>query len=353
MAGADRAGALAAQVREAFEADTPLRITGGGSKTALGRTVAGVPLETVGHRGIVDYAPAELVVTVRAGTPLAELEAELGRQGQMLAFEPPHLGPGATVGGTLACGLSGPRRPYAGAARDFLLGVRMVNGRGELLRFGAPVMKNVAGYDIPRLQAGAQGTLGVLLEASLKVWPRPECEHTRWLELDAGAALATMNRLAGRPLPLSAAAHLDGRLWLRLSGAGAALTAAARAAGGEEAAPEQAAAFWTALRERRLPFFGNGEGLWCLSVPPAAPLAELPGAWLLDWSGARRWLRTEAPGETVHAAAAAAGGHAVWLDREQARLPPLPPGLAALHRRLKGAFDPAGILNPGRLYEDL
>ena len=350
----DRTDILAAAVAAASAEGRPLRPVGGDTKRDYGRAVAAEPLPLADHTGIVEYEPTELVVTARAGTPLAELETALAAQGQMLGFEPPHLGAGATLGGTVACGLSGPRRPYAGAARDFVLGVRLINGRGQPLRFGGQVIKNVAGYDLSRLMAGAQGTLGVLLEVSLRVLPRPPCELTLVQELTADAALAAVNRWAGQPLPISAACHDGERLRLRLSGTRAGVDAARAQLGGE--IDDDGARWWRDLRERQLPFFAGDGPCWRLAVTPAAPQPDLPGRWLLDWGGAQRWLRSDAPTATVRAAALAAGGYATRIDAagdDAGPFQPLPPAVFGVHRRLKAALDPAGILNPGRLYAGL
>ncbi len=349
----DKLDSLRDQVAQAFEARRPLAVTGGGSKAFYGRPVEGEPLAVTGHRGILDYEPSELVLSARAGTPLADIEALLAGHGQMLAFEPPHFGPGATLGGAVACGLSGPRRPWAGAVRDFVLGVSILNGRGEPLSFGGRVMKNVAGYDLSRLMAGALGTLGVLTAVSVKVLPRPETEATLVFERDAAAAIEACARWSARPLPLSAACHHAGRLYLRLSGSERGIRGAREQLGGE--ALNDGDAFWTSLRDHRHPFFDAGRPLWRLSVPPASPPLALAGDGLLDWGGGQRWLYTDAPAEQVREAARAAGGHATRFrggDRGDV-FQPLPAPLLALQRRLKQALDPAGILNPGRLYEGL
>ncbi len=352
--GRDRTEELAEAVAAAAREGTPLRPVGGDTKRALGRAVEATPLSLDGHAGIVEYEPTELVVTARAGTPLADLEAALAERGQMLGFEPPHLGPGATLGGTVACGLSGPRRPYAGAARDFVLGTRLLNGRGAALRFGGQVIKNVAGYDLSRLMAGAQGTLGVLLEVSLRVLPLPGCEVTLVQERSAGDALDAVNRWAARPLPISAACHDGERLRVRLSGTEAGVRAAVAELGGEP--DRDGAHWWRDLRERALPFFAGEGPCWRLAVAPAAALHDLPGRWLLDWGGAQRWLRSDAPADAIRAAARAAGGHATRIDAAAdaaGPFQPLPAPLFALHQRLKAALDPHGILNPGRLYTGL
>ncbi|AGA90685.1 FAD/FMN-dependent dehydrogenase [Thioflavicoccus mobilis 8321] len=353
----DQTSILQERIREAAQTGEALVLRGAGTKDFLGRTPSGTPVTAENHRGIVGYEPKELVVTARAGTPLAELEATLAEQGQMLAFEPPHLGAGATLGGTIACGLSGPARATTGAARDFVLGVRLVNGRGQVLRFGGEVMKNVAGYDVPRLMAGAFGTLGLLLEVSLKVLPLPAATRTLAQECDAAQAIRLMSQWAGRPWPISATCHDGERLFVRLSGADQGVAGAAAHVGGEPLDESTARAFWAErLREQGHDFFASEVPTWRLSVPPAAPPLALPGKQLIEWGGAQRWLRSPADAETIRAAVAAAGGHATLFrggDRSGAVFEPLPPALLALHRRLKEAFDPVGILNPGRLYPEL
>ncbi len=349
----DLSESLRGRVLEALAQGLPLNVKGGGSKSFYGCAAVGEVLDVSGHRGIVEYEPTELVVTARAGTPLAIVEAALAEKGQMLAFEPPHFGPAATLGGMVACGLSGPRRPYAGAVRDSVLGVKLLNGQGEILSFGGQMLKNVAGFDVSRLMAGALGTLGVLLEVSLKTLPRPEAEETLAFEMAAEEALATMNRRAGQAWPLSASCHDGGRLYLRLSGAAAAIRASREKLGGEIVGPGKE--FWTDLREQRLVFFDSQQPLWRLSLAPASPQAPLPGACLIDWGGALRWLKTDAPAEAMFAAARQAGGHATLFRSDRKTGPvfqPLPQQLKALHIGLKKAFDPTGILNPGRLHKE-
>jgi len=334
---------LAEKVREAAARQSSLAIRGSGSKRFLTGQPEGTALDVTPHRGIVSYEPTELVITARAGTPLAEIEAALAEKNQMLAFEPPHFGPGATLGGTLACGLSGPRRPYAGSARDFVLGTRIINGRGEILKFGGQVMKNVAGYDLSRLMVGARGTLGVILEASLKVLPKPAREITLTFEMGMDEAIEKMNAWAGRPLPLSAAAHSGETLYIRLSGSEAAVRAAHGRLGGEPL--EKSATFWEELREHRRAFFQNDKPLWRLSVPAATPPIKLPGKWLLDWSGAQRWLKSDAAAADIVQAAQRFGGHARRYRHESAPAP-LPAALRTLNAAVKSAMDPHRILNP-------
>jgi glycolate oxidase FAD binding subunit len=262
----------------------------------------------------------------------------------------------ATLGGCVAAGLSGPRRAYAGAVRDFVLGVRLLDGKGEDLRFGGRVMKNVAGYDVSRLVAGSLGTLGVLIEVSLKVLPAPPMEATLALACSEGEALELMSRWAGQPLPVSATAFLGGDLRVRLSGARPAIEAAIGKIGGTVVDPVQASRFWAGIREQTDPWFEGGLPLWRLSVKSTAPSLPLPGERLIEWSGALRWLRSDADPRAVRDAAKAAGGHATLFrggDRSAGAFHPLPEGLAGIHRRLKRAFDPAGILNPGRLYPEI
>ena len=347
---------LSETIREAAKQKRPLCIRGGGTKDFYGGVIHGYKISTVDCRGIVSYEPTELVITARAGTPLAEIEAALRDKGQMLAFEPPHFGASATLGGCVAAGLSGPRRPYAGAVHDFVLGVRLLDGKGDDLRFGGQVMKNVAGYDVSRLMAGSLGTLGLLLEISLKVLPRPASETTLQLECDEAGAIERMNRWAAQPLPITATAWHDGDLDMRLSGARVAVDAAAKTIGGTALDPTQAERFWTGIREHTDPFFTGGDPLWRLSVKPTTPPLALTGAQFIEWGGALRWLKSRADPGTIRDAAARAGGHATLFrggDKSTGVFHPLAPALMKIHRNLKRTFDPAGILNPGRLYADL
>ena len=351
---ANLTGSLCERVGAAAGDATPLAITGGGTKDFLGRMTQAEPLDVSGHRGIVTYEPTELVLSARCGTPLAEVDATLSERGQTLAFEPPAFGDAATIGGTIATGLSGPARPYAGAARDFVLGTRVINGKGEALRFGGEVMKNVAGYDVSRLMTGAYGTLGVLLEVSLKVLPRPAVIRTLAFDVTAAEVIERCNAWAAKPLPITGACHDAERLHVRLAGTTGGVAAATRALGGETIDGDP---FWTALREQTLPFFTRaGAPLWRVSVPPGAAMLHVGGDTLIDWGGALRWLRTGAPVAEVRAAAAHAGGHAALFrggDRTGAVFHPLAPAVRKLHERVKAVFDPAGIFNPGRMYEGI
>lgn len=345
---------IQAQVRSAAAEHTPLAIQGGNSKAFYGRTTAGNTLSVSEHRGIIEYTPSELVISVRAGTPLTELEAVLAQEQQMLAFEPPHLGEGATIGGTIACGLSGPRRPYAGAARDFVLGVTCVNGNGDTLRLGGKVMKNVAGYDLSRTLTGSLGTLAVMLDIHLKVLPQPALDITLVQACTAATAIERFNQWAGQPLPLSGACYLEEHLYVRLSGMPEGVQAAVAGMGGEQL--DNAEHFWKQLRELQLPFFSGDTPLWRLSVAPATPPLALAEATLIDWGGAQRWLKSDQPAESLRSTITTVGGHATLFrngDHSGAVFQPLPPALLALQQRLKSTMDPAGIFNPGRMYPEL
>jgi len=338
---------LAETVKSAAGARTPLAIRGGGTKRFYTGEPRGEPLDVTGHRGVVSYEPTELVITARAGTPLAEVEATLAEKGQMLGCEPPHFGAAATLGGTIACGFSGPRRPYAGAARDFVLGATIVNGKGEIVRFGGQVMKNVAGYDVSRLMVGAFGTLGVLLDVSLKVLPKPARELTLAFEMPADKAITNMSVWAGQPLPLSGACHFGDTLYMRLSGSASGVHAAQARLGGETV--EKSEEFWRALREQEHGFFRDDTPLWRLSVPPAAAPIELPGKCCLDWGGAQRWLKSAAPADDIRRAAERVGGYAGLFRGAETKSGGrfiLAPNLAALSRHIKQAFDPSALLNP-------
>jgi glycolate oxidase FAD binding subunit len=381
MAPADPALArLVDQVQAARSRKAALAIRGGGTKDFYGEPITGEPLDMRPLAGIGSYEPTELVVTVRAGTPLAELEAALAEQGQCLPFEPPRydarpagapdgeLGAasGATVGGMVAAGLAGPARAAVGGVRDYVLGATLLavrGGRAEVLSFGGQVMKNVAGYDVSRLLAGSLGILGPILEVSLKVLPRPAASATLRFESDEAEALKRLNEWAGQPLPLNASAWWENTLVVRLAGAEAAVRSACDKLGGELIAPPTADTFWNGLRDHRDEFFTSAvaatEGaasLWRLAVPATAPPLKLPGEQLVEWGGAERWLCTGVPAQAVRETAAAVGGHATLFrarDKSAGVFAPLAPALARIHRDLKRAFDPERLFNPGRLYPDL
>jgi glycolate oxidase FAD binding subunit len=430
MNPAEAIATIAERVRSAASAATPLRIRGGGSKDFFAQTLEGELLHTASLAGLLSYEPSELVVTVGAGTPLSELEALLATKGQCLPFEPPHFGTAdsrsqpagqgganggsaagsaatrpeplgegvaysgsaagsaatrpeplgegvaysgsaagsaATVGGMVAAGLSGPARASVGAVRDYVLGLKLINGRGELLTFGGQVMKNVAGYDVSRLMVGAMGTLGLITEVSLKVLPIAPAEATLRFECNQQQALAWLNSWGARPLPLNASCWVEdagtGVLYLRLRGALAAVEAACRTLGGERKDNAEVAADWRACRDQQLTWFtsrGDTQDLWRLSVPQTAPVLDLPEPPLIEWHGALRWVRAEAvDAQHLRAVAAAAGGHATLFvarsgrnTRATARFDALTPPLDRIHRELKREFDPAGIFNPHRMSAD-
>ncbi|MFJ5296348.1 glycolate oxidase subunit GlcE [Pseudomonas sp. NPDC088368] len=351
----DASDVLLEQVNQAIQVGLPLRIQGANSKAFLGREVAGEVLDTRIHRGIVAYDPTELVITARAGTPLSELNAVLEAAGQMLPCEPPTYSDGgvtdASVGGMIAAGLSGPRRPWSGSVRDFVLGTRVITGLGKHLKFGGEVMKNVAGYDLSRLMAGSFGCLGVITEVSLKVLPKPRLCTSLALEMDSVHALARLAEWGQQPLPISAACH-DGRvLRLRLEGGEGSVAAAHDRLGGESIDP----AYWGALNEHRLDFFTDGRPLWRLSLPTNTGVLDLPGDQLIDWGGAQRWLKTDAPGSDIRALVNTVGGHAICYSHglDDSPFQPLAEPLLRYHRQLKAQLDPHGIFNPGRMYAEI
>ena len=337
---------IGARIREASGAGQPLHLLGGGTKSFLVGEPRTTCLPLGDYRGIIAYQPSELVIEARAGTPLVEIENLLGAHGQVLAFEPPRFGPASTIGGVVSAGLSGPARPYAGAVRDHVLGVGLLDPSGTLLRFGGRVMKNVAGYDVSRLVAGAWGTLGPIAEVAVRVAPRPEQVLALAWSADAAFALSRMNELARQSWPLAGACFDGSRLRLRLAGTSAAVAAAVEALQPEFL--EEGAGFWDALRDFRLPFFADERPLWRLAVPPAAAPLMLPGDSLIDWGGAQRWHKTDASAAEIHGAASRAGGYAQpFFAADIAQYTPLSPVQRALEARLRTSFGAAGLFNPG------
>ena len=353
---------LSEQVVTVRAAKRSLIIRGGGTRLFYGEPVPDD--DTVGrldlsaYHGVVGYEPSELVLTARAGTPLADIESLLAEQGQMLAFEPPRFGAAGTLGGCVAAGLSGPRRMAAGALADFVLGARLLNADGNVLRFGGEVMKNVAGYDVSRLLAGSLGVLGALVEVSIKVVPRPRSEATRALELDEADALRQCLRWRSRPIPVSATAWVPGgaagagRLLVRLSGNESAVRQGQEAIGGDAVADDEAQAFWLGLRDQTHAFFRQ-RPLWRLSLPPRAPALDL-GPTLHEWGGGLRWLAGDQDAAALRARVQALGGsaclyHRGGVSRDVATFHPLAAGVMQIHRRLKQEFDPSSVFNPRRL----
>jgi glycolate oxidase FAD binding subunit len=342
------------QVRQAYDQRKPIHIQGRNSKSFYGRAVKGDALLTAEHSGVISYEPSELVLRARTGTRLSDLEQLLDEQKQMLAFEPPHFGENDTLGGAIATGLSGPRRPFYGSARDFVLGTGVINGKGEALSFGGQVMKNVAGYDLSRFMCGALGTLGLITDVSVKVLPKPEVEYTLKQVCSQQEAIERFSQWHRKPLPISAACWHDEHLYIRLSGSEAGTRQAQHQLGDNilEPLPE----FWTGLRDHTQAFFAGRSPLWRLSVPPASPPLALQGDWLIDWGGAQRWLFSNDPAEHIRQLASDVGGHATLFRHNSDNYEvfhPLPAGLLALHRRLKAALDPHAVFNPGRMYRDV
>ncbi len=345
---------ILAQVQDALQGQQALAIQGNNTKTFYGNPCQAQPLQISGHNGILHYEPAELVMTARAGTPLKTIKECLQEHGQMLGFEPPGFGDEATLGGTIACNLSGPRRPYAGAARDFVLGCRIINGHGQVMRFGGEVMKNVAGYDVSRLMAGAMGTLGVLLDISIRVIPRPQQEFTIRKEVDSTKALQAIARWSQKPMPISAACHDGDQLYFRLSGNELALKTAHNKMGGEPL--DNDAQLWERLREQSHAFFDGNKPLWRLSVPANTPMLALDGKTFLDWGGAQRWLVSDIGADRIRKMIDKVGGHATLYrngPQDIEAFQPLPAAMLQVQQRLKQSFDPQRLFNPGRLYKDL
>ncbi|WP_455376369.1 glycolate oxidase subunit GlcE [Kaarinaea lacus] len=358
----DQTQQLQQQVEQAFREQSPLRIVGGDSKSFYGNPSEGEILSVSGHTGIVEYEPNELVITVRAGTPLKEIKNRLAAHGQMLAFEPPSYGDSATIGGTIACGFSGPRRLAAGSARDFMLGCKVLTGKGEIIEFGGKVIKNVAGYDVSRMMVGAMGTLGVLLEISLKVLPLPEKEITLAVGAKVNESIDIMNARAGQPLPLTAACYDGEAILMRFSSTEKGIKHALSMVAGDEL--KQGPQFWQELNEHEHYFFKEEVPLWRLSLAPATLHLGIPGSWLFDWGGALRWLKTDAAPQDVRDAVEGEGGHVtlfrhheMWRStlggkQEVSVFHPLSSGLMAIHHKMKAAFDPEAILNRNRFYND-
>jgi len=344
------------RIASATASKSPLRIKGNGTKDWYGQSLQGEVLDTTAYSGIIAYDPTELVVTARAGTSLREIGKALSEKNQMLAFEPPRFDGLATIGGIVASGLSGPRRQAVGSVRDFVLGAVLMDGKADVMHFGGQVMKNVAGYDVSRLLTGSMGTLGLILEVSIKVLPRPVAQQSLQFGMTQEQALHQLNVWGGQPLPLSASCWHNGLLAIRLSGAQAAVDAAIKKMGGD-ALPEPEK-FWDRLREQEHAFFDGvlqdkEQGLWRLSVPSVAPVLNLQGEQCIEWGGAQRWLKTTASAAEIRAVAEQVGGHATLFkggDKSVGVFHPLQPAVERIHRNLKNAFDPAGIFNPGRMF---
>lgn len=350
----DLSSELQSRVLEAHASGTALNIVGGNSKSFFGRDPSGITLEVSGNKGVLDYQPGELTLTARGGTSMREIAELLDAHDQMLPFEPPWFGSEATLAGTVACNLSGPRRPWMGAVRDYLLGVRILTGTGKDMRIGAPVMKNVAGYDLFRPMAGAMGTLGILLEIIIKVLPKPRHERSLSIQCDAEEAVQLVTSWQKSSVPLSGACHLDQTLNIRLSGDTRSVDSSAERI--DIPAEDIENTFWHELNEQKLPFFDDNAPLYRLTLPATAQLPTEIGTQLIDWGGRQRWLNSEMSLEEIQRIAEKLGGHASVFrngDRTADVFHPLPAPLMNLGNRIRSVLDPKRILNPGRLYKDL
>ncbi len=358
----DNAHILQQQVQQAISEQLPLSVQGGNSKSFYGFPVQGEVLDTSGHSGIIEYEPAELILRARAGTPLSEIEAVLKQHQQILACEPPYFSSTATIGGAVAAGLSGPARPYRASIQDTVLGCTILNGQAQILGFGGKVMKNVAGYDVSRLMSGSMGCLGIILDVTLKVIPSSSAEKTIVFRLEPDNSLAFINDLRKRGLPVSATCQLSDQLMLRFSAGNQEI------AGLEKKLSEHYSfiewfesddhAYWENLREHKLPFFDQTETLWRLSLPADVDLSALAGDSadvLTEWGGCLHWLKTTKSAPDVFNHAANNNGQATLFRYPEITPPdsifqPLAPPLAQWHNKLKTAFDPLGIFNPGKMY---
>ena len=343
---------LATQIAAVSATGGEIEIFGSGSKRFYGETLEALPIDVSAHSGVIDYDPAELVITIRAGCKLSEIEDLLAQNRQMFGFEPPYYGADATIGGMVASGLSGPRRAFSGGIRDFVLGVKMLDGRGEVLNFGGRVIKNVAGFDVSRVMVGSLGTLGVILEVSIRVIPVAETELT--LAFEHGSVdehVRWINELGAEPYPITASSWVAGRSQLRLSGSEQGVRHAADQLGGDRDEP-----CWVQLKEQTLDFFDSDQPLTRISLPPAN--AGLQGNWaqLIEWGGAQRWISGEVDIAALRLETEAMGGSVCAFQRHGADVSvfhPLPAAMLKLQRSIKSTFDPAGIFNPGRIYPSL
>lgn len=342
------------QISDAIEQGQPLKIIGGNSKAFLGRNIVGTAINMADHSGIISYEPTELFITVRAGTRLSDVKQLLAEQGQMLAFEPPEVNENTTMGGVIATGLSGPRRPYAGSARDFVLGISCINGLGKELSFGGQVMKNVAGYDLSRLMTGAFGTLGIITEMSLKVLPLPEFELTGFTEISLQKALDAIHDISSRSVPVSASCYDVGRLFVRFSGNEKVVKDALKAGGFEEY--KEGKEFWKELRDYKASIFHSDKPLWRLSVPSTSNVNLENDDYLVDWGGAQYWIASDRPANEIFTMAEKLGGSALFYRgnvQNNDVFQPLSQGLFKLQQELKQAFDPHRILNREKMYANI
>lgn len=349
----DHSNDISASIQDAFQHQQVLKINAGKTKQFYGRSIEAKSLSLAEHTGIIEYEPSELYITARSGTPLLEIEQAVADQNQILPCEPPCFGADATVGGTVACGLAGPRRVSAGNVRDCILGTEIINGKGETLRFGGKVMKNVAGYDVSRLMCGALGTLGVIMSVSLRLLPKPESEQTIVLSVNCDTAIDKLNQWANTPMPISASFYDGSELFIRLSSSESAVEACKKSIGGELANNHNA--FWNSIKEQTHIFFKADKPLWRVSVPPNTRLLNILGDHVMEWDGALRWYSSDEDEKTIRAEVGRAGGHATLFKGDVINqiFHPLPKASFALHKKLKQVFDPANILNSGKMFTEL
>ncbi len=349
----DKRDEITSVIQDAYRQKQALVIKAGDTKNFYGRNIQAKTLSVANHTGILEYEPSELYITVKSGTPLVEIEQTITKENQIIPCESPHFGATATLGGMVASGLAGPRRVSAGAVRDCVLGTEIVNGKGEYLRFGGKVMKNVAGYDVSRLMCGALGTLGVLMCITIRLLPKPLYEHTVVIELDSHTAIKKMNQWAATPMPITATFYDGQDLYLRLSGSLSTIEACKKEIGGKTF--DQNELFWTSVKEQTHEFFQTDLSLWRISVPPATGILNIPGDNVIEWSGALRWYVSDADEQLIRKEAEQVGGHACLFrgNTTEQRFHPLSHTSMKIHKNLKKTFDPAGILNPGKMYAEL
>ncbi len=351
MPESDYIETLCASIREANTTQQALQILSGESKQFYGNKITAKSLDVSSNKGIVDYEPSELFITARNGTSLKEIEAELDANNQILPFEPPHFNTQATLGGTISCGLSGPRRAYASSMRDCVLGVNIVNGKGEYLEFGGQVMKNVAGYDASRLMCGAFGTLGVLTQISLRVSPKPHSEITIAIEINQREALENMNAWTQTQLPISATYFNNKVLYIRIAGLESTTKKAHQEIGGEIIANSEK--FWNDLKNHQTDFFQTEKPLWRIIIPNTTPDLPINGESCLEWNGGLRWIKSNENTQHIINLCKKMKAQATLFktnSKPKDCLASINPNIQKLHLNLKTAFDPNRILNPGRMY---
>lgn len=351
MPESDFIQALSASIQQASTSQQALSIQGGGSKSFYGNDISAQALDVSSNIGIVDYEPSELFITANNGTLLSDIETLLNTNNQQLSFEPPQFGDHATLGGTVACGLSGPRRPYAGSLRDCILGAHIVNGKGEHLEFGGQVMKNVAGYDASRLMCGALGTLGVITQISLRVAPKPQTELTLALDTNQAHALEIMNGWTQTQLPVSATYYYNDTLYVRIEGLETTIKKAHKEIGGE--ALSDSHLFWSELKNHQADFFQTDLPLWRIIVPNNTPPLSINNESCMEWNGGLRWIKSDDNPQHIIKQCQAVNGHTTLFKAKSKPddcIANIHPNLKKLHMNLKSAFDPQRILNPGRMY---